>query len=442
MTPAELRRYRRDNPARALLESRGWYHSFRLPDGIEIKGLIPVEWLEYRWYQFHFPADLTGKRVLDIGTWDGWFSFEAERRGATVTAIDTIEQPTFREVANKLQSRVDYRIVDLFEVREAGLGTFDYVLFLGVLYHTKHPLLALEIVCGLTEDVAIVESFVTDWKDWERNRDAIPTLEFYETDELGGQLDNWFGPSVECLIGLCRAAGFARVEVLNVEDKRAALACHRHWAVELEDSRTVILEKVTNGIRRGINFRSKRDEYLTWYFQCSAAELTRDDLRLSVGTFGVPALQLIAQGAQQWLATSRLPPGLEPGWHETRLRIRGGSESEPRRIAVDLEPETDAIGIRILCDGRTWERNVVRLGTRPAVLSLWAAGLPENADEANTVVTIGGASARVTYVGGTEANGTRQVNADVPDQVNSGPSAVRVECGGVVSDPEELQATD
>jgi hypothetical protein len=124
------------------------------------------------------------------------------------------------------------------------------------------------------------------------------------------------------------------------------------------------------------------------------------------------------------------------------LRIRGGSESQPRRIAVDLEPETDAIGIRILCDGRTWERNVVRLGTRPAVLSLWAAGLPENADEANTVVTIGGASARVTYVGSTEANGTRQVNADVPDQVNSGPSAVRVECGGVVSDPEELQATD
>jgi len=229
---------------------------------------------------------------------------------------------------------------------------------------------------------------------------------------------------------------------LNVEDKRAALVCHRHWAVEPEDSRTVVLEKVTNGIRRGINFRSKRDEYLTWYFQSSAPELARDDLRLSVGTFGVPALQVIAQGEEQWLATSRLPPGLVPGWHETHLRIRGGLESEPRRIAVDLELETGAIVIRVLCDGRTWERNILRLGTRPAVLSLWAAGLPENADEANTAVKIGDAVARVTYVGATEANGTRQVNAEVPDQVTNGPAGVRVACGGVVSDPEELQVTD
>src|SRR3984885_7789887 len=92
------------------LYQRGWYHSFHLPDGTRIAGYIPLDTLQWRWSLFPLPADLPGKRVLDTGAWDGWFSFEAERRGAQVTAIDYVEVPNFLEIHRKLASRADYRV--------------------------------------------------------------------------------------------------------------------------------------------------------------------------------------------------------------------------------------------------------------------------------------------------------------------------------------------
>ena len=109
------------------------------------------------------------------------------------------------------------------------MGVFDFVFCLGILYHLKHPLLALEIVCALTTDTAIVESFVIDANTWQEHQDEVPTMEFYETDELGNQLDNWIGPSVSCLMAMCRAAGFARVEFLHTTGLHAGVACHRKW---------------------------------------------------------------------------------------------------------------------------------------------------------------------------------------------------------------------
>src|SRR5450432_3198010 len=135
-------RRRKQNDLSAELAQKGWYHSFALPDGSVIPAVMSLEWQRERWQRFPIPEDLRGKRLLDIGAWDGWFSFEAERRGAQVTALDTVEVPNFWKVHRKLGSQVEYREVDLFEIPGAGLGKFDYVFFLGVLYHTKHPVLA------------------------------------------------------------------------------------------------------------------------------------------------------------------------------------------------------------------------------------------------------------------------------------------------------------
>src|SRR5580704_9802410 len=211
------------------LYRRGWYHSFHLPDGTQIAGVIPLDTLNWRWSRFPIPAVLGGKRLLDTGAWDGCFSFEAERRGAPVTALDCVGVPHFHEIHSKLGSRVAYRILDFYELPEAHLGAFDYVLFLGILYHLKHPLLALEIVCALTTDTAIVESFVTDGDTWHKRKADVPTMEFYETDELGNQLDNWIGPSVNCLLALCRAAGFARVELMYAKGIQGGAVCYRKW---------------------------------------------------------------------------------------------------------------------------------------------------------------------------------------------------------------------
>src|SRR5579885_1949886 len=78
--------------------AKGWWHSFELPDGTRIDGVHPLPVLRQRIGRFPIAEDLRGKRVLDIGAWDGWYSFEMERRGAEVLAIDNWDNPRFRQV--------------------------------------------------------------------------------------------------------------------------------------------------------------------------------------------------------------------------------------------------------------------------------------------------------------------------------------------------------
>ena len=116
---------------------KGWWHSFELPDGSLIEGVCNLAGLKNRLAQFPIPADLKGKRVLDIGCWDGWFSFEMERRGAEVMAVDNWDNPRFRQMHAAYNSRVDYRQFDMYDLTPARIGRFDIVLFMGVLYHLK-----------------------------------------------------------------------------------------------------------------------------------------------------------------------------------------------------------------------------------------------------------------------------------------------------------------
>ena len=126
------------------VHSRFRYHSIELPDGSVLPGLQPIEHLRWRLDLFGLPEDLRGKRVLDVGAWDGWFSFECERRGAEVVAVDCIALDTFHEAKELIGSKVEYLTLDVNELSASKLGTFDIVLFFGVLYHLRHPLLGLE----------------------------------------------------------------------------------------------------------------------------------------------------------------------------------------------------------------------------------------------------------------------------------------------------------
>ena len=222
-------RQRRQQDFSEQLAQKGWFHSFRLPDGTFYDGHLSLEELERRVSRMPIPADLSGRRVLDIGAWDGWFSFEMERRGAEVVAIDCVEVKNFRKIHAALGSKVDYRVADIHELRLEEVGRFDLVLFLSVLYHLKHPLLALEKVCALTTELAMVSSFITD--DYTRPIDEllaeVPRLDFYETDELGGHQDNWFGPNLAGLMAMCRVAGFAHGELIEISGPSATVACYR-----------------------------------------------------------------------------------------------------------------------------------------------------------------------------------------------------------------------
>ena len=387
-----------------------------------------------RWARFALPDDLRGKRVLDIGAWDGWFSFEAERHGASVIAVDCIEMPNFLEAHRRLNSAVDYRIIDLYELPEAGLGKFDYVFFLGILYHVKHPLLALEIVCAFTEESAFVSSFTTDAHTWHEHADALPTLEFYETDELGGSMDNWFGPSVSCVLALCRAAGFARVDFLRTWDNHAAVACHRNWpAAQARSADRAELLGVCHSRNWGINFNSRREEYLCWSFFWPNGDLRREDVHLEVGGYGVPTVFLTKDAGERWIANCRLPPGLDAGWAEISVTVAGAAASNSLRIAVDIPVVTDRVVIAGVSDAFDWTPSEVHLGNG-GFLSCWMEGLPENADRNNTRVVLGGARLDIDFLGELDEQGWRQANACVPNTLAEGEYELTVSCGGAESE--------
>jgi tRNA (mo5U34)-methyltransferase len=393
----------------------GWWHSFELPDGSVIEGVSDLAAQKLRLAQFPIPGDLTGKRVLDIGAWDGWFSFEMERRGAEVVAIDRFDNPRFHEIRERLGSRVDYRQIDIYDVNPRTLGCFDLVLFLGVFYHLKHPLLALERVCSVTREMAAVESFVISAPEGSY-------LQFFERDEFGGQADNWFAPTVPALISLCRAAGFARAGLANRGSHGAAITCRRQWDASVRHGPPVEIFAAANVDDFGINFRSEKDEYVTCVVRGAA-----DALFPEVGPYGVGPVLVKPLESGATLVNFRLPPGLSPGWHEVRM---GNSNAVP--IAVDLETATDRIEIKAACDGLTWKPGEVSSG----FVSLWVNGLPDNADIANVELSVAGRRQTVTFVGPADAAGQRQVNARV--DAPAGPKTAYVSVGATRSNTIDL----
>ncbi|MCU1330115.1 MAG: hypothetical protein JWN34_5485 [Bryobacterales bacterium] len=335
------------------VQSRLRYHSIELRDGSVLPGLQSIEHLRGRLAMFGLPDDLTGKRVLDIGAWDGWFSFECERRGASVVAVDCVELDTFLEAKALLNSQVEYLTLDVAELSSAKLGTFDIVLFFGVLYHLRHPLLGLERVLELTTDIALIESFVI-----ASEARAIPAvMEFYERAELGGQIDNWCGPSPECLISMCRSAGFAQVYLLDVTSQRASVICHRHWRpVPSSPGPAPLLVSAVNSRTYLPRFHQFKDEYICCFFKSAEPAIAAEDMRIEVDGFGVPAILAAPNGPGAWQANCLRPVGLKPGRHHVTVRTAGSARSNTAEFivadpdgAAGPEPSTENFPAPELC---------------------------------------------------------------------------------------------
>lgn len=384
------REQRRRNPERQVLRERGLYHSFELPDGRQLSGMMSLDYLRRRLDSFGLPASLAGLRVLDIGPWDGFYTFEMERRGAQVTALDYADLDTFRLLHRAFGSRAEYVRMDAAEISAARLGTFDIVLCLGVLYHLRHPLDVLEKICSVTRDVCIVDTFTTDGREWlAGQRQPIPTAEFYETSELGGQIDNWWGPSVEAVAAWIRAAGFAEAELMRVEESSVCYAARRHWkTLPACAEPAVAVRGVHHHQNRGISFCSRKEEYPEIWAEWRDSPPDRQSVFPLVDDYGVPPLYCLPAGEALHIAV-RLPPGLAPGPHTVRLKIGARAWSEPVPFFLDLPPLSGAIEIGPVQDGVTWQVGQVEW-PRGGWLTVWAAGLSEEADPGNTVVHIGG----------------------------------------------------
>ncbi len=206
MTPAEIRE------AAARIR---WYHSIDLGHGIVTRGESNNQRTLKR---LGLPPRLAGMSVLDIGAWDGFFSFEAERRGARrVLATDHTcwsgpgwgTKDGFMLARRALNSRVEDLDIDVPDLTPERIGVFDLVLFLGVLYHLRHPLLALERVSSVTGRQLILET-QADMLHCFR-----PACAFYPGDELNRDPTNWFGPNPAAVVAMLRDVGFRKVEVVR-----------------------------------------------------------------------------------------------------------------------------------------------------------------------------------------------------------------------------------
>ncbi|MGI8505455.1 MAG: hypothetical protein ACR2MK_01385 [Solirubrobacteraceae bacterium] len=108
-----------------------------------------------------------------------------------------------------LDSKVQDADIDVMDLAPERIGTFDLVLFLGVLYHLRHPLLALERVASVTEEQLILETHVD--LTWLRR----PAMAFYPSLELGWDPTNWWGPNPAAVTAMLYAVGFTRVELVT-----------------------------------------------------------------------------------------------------------------------------------------------------------------------------------------------------------------------------------
>jgi len=226
-----------------------WYHRIALPDGTITPGCAPIDPDRYC-----IPADLTGKRVLDIGAWDGYWTWEALKRGAKeVVAIDDFSDhcgapdkvkrngwQTFdlcREAFGFTRCAMDpanntplivwrnghgqkcRRIeTSVYNLCPIELGQFDLVFCFGVIYHLKHPLLALEKISAVCTGALYIETASLDEYSPYRGGlgkgyvDNDRVMEFYPTAEYGGNAGNWWTPTLECLGAMMHSVAFRDIE--------------------------------------------------------------------------------------------------------------------------------------------------------------------------------------------------------------------------------------
>ncbi len=222
-----------------------WFHSIELGGGITTKTESvmgePVDHPHRPWQviQQCLPRDMRDKSLLDVGCNAGFYSFEAKRRGAArVLGVDGqrqhIRQALF--VRKVLGLDLEFRRMNVYELDRQVIGQFDITLALGLIYHLKHLVLALENLYKVTRETLIIEtaimppertpaSFTHPLGETQMRLHALALVK--NPQAAKEQVYNWFLPSVEALEALLGNTGFDSIEVMEVKKERAVLVCHK-----------------------------------------------------------------------------------------------------------------------------------------------------------------------------------------------------------------------
>jgi tRNA (mo5U34)-methyltransferase len=224
-----------------MIRERGpWFHNLNLRGVQTAPEHFLGDYPSVKWKRFAHavPSDLTGKKVLDIGCNAGFYSIEMKRRGAErVLGIDTddlfLQQALF--AAQMSNVKIEFRHMSVYEIADLR-ERFDVVLFMGVLYHLRHPLLALDLIHEhVSRDLLVfqsmqrgsedVEPLENDYDFWETemfDQPGYPKMHFVE-NRYANDPTNWWIPNRACCEAMLRSAGF---EIMDRPEQEVYICRH------------------------------------------------------------------------------------------------------------------------------------------------------------------------------------------------------------------------
>jgi tRNA (mo5U34)-methyltransferase len=208
-----------------IAELGSWFHNLHMPDGTQTAPHHPLgDFPLFKWKQIapFIPEDISGWKVLDIGCNAGFYSFELAKRGADVLGLDLDEHylKQARWAARKfnLQDKVEFRNMQIYDLINHN-QKFELVLFMGVFYHLRYPLLALDIVAQKFTKLMIFQTMTMPGDEVIQTPENInieerdllkqegwPKMAFIE-NEIAGDKTNWWAPNDAAVQALLRSAG-------------------------------------------------------------------------------------------------------------------------------------------------------------------------------------------------------------------------------------------
>ena len=217
------------------LNEISWWHIFQI-DGVMTPG---KDSSVIKLINIKMPYKLDGKTVLDVGAWDGFFSFEAERRGAKrVLAIDTITwqkdklwdvgqnkeiphsgKKGFNFARRMLKSKVEDKEIEVMDLSKESVGEFDVVLCLGIMYHMEDPWGMIKRMAEITKELLILETH------YDVDSDK-PMMAFYPNNECNNDPGTWWGPNPKCVEAMLLRAGFKEVKIVDQQPHSLRVTFH------------------------------------------------------------------------------------------------------------------------------------------------------------------------------------------------------------------------
>ncbi|MGV3774202.1 MAG: TIGR04290 family methyltransferase [Verrucomicrobiales bacterium] len=253
-TPRAKKNWSKEEIAKKGQELGNWFHNLDLQGVKTAPNHFLGDYPNFKFKNFatSLPRDLKGKTVLDIGCNAGFYSLEMKRRGADrVVAIDFDEkylaQAKFAAEVNRLD--VEFHKLSVYDVAQLG-EKFDLVIFMGVFYHLRHPLLALDLIHEhVSKDLLLFQSMQRGSKKVEPVAEDYPFQEeeiferpgnpkmFFIEHRYAGDPTNWWVPNRACTEAMLRSSGF---EILTQAEEEVYLC---RWKTIWEDTQAVYPSK-------------------------------------------------------------------------------------------------------------------------------------------------------------------------------------------------------